>query len=606
MLKDNLIILKEYYPKLYERIIELEDNDNIQEVKSKNGMSNIIFNNKFWIHSRYNPENEALKWIDNTIIKDEDTILVIGLGLGYYLEKLEKKYKDKKIIIIEPNIYFFRKMLDFKDITKFLRLDNIVFMVDIDPYIIRRLISDYLKENKIKKIHIEEMPIYRKIDNKYIEQLYKEIDNGLFQIKGNIATEIAFAQMWLNNTIRLLDYIKEIPDVSIMKEEFKDIPIVIVSAGPSLNKNVHYLKEINNKALIIAVGSAVNILEKKEITPHIIMGFDGQEMEAKIFQQLKNTKPIFIFGPSVHYKAVESYKGQKMCMILNNDTSILELYKGLGIKVQKFDSGPSVSNIALVLAQYLKASQVMLIGQDLAYTGNERYAEGGIHNYNIDKDKSLERKGFKKVLDIYGKEVYTKNDLIGIKNWFEEYLNVFNGEIEVYNCSEAGLGIKGAPNMKFKEAINKFCIRDFNIYDKLPLLSKKNNSIDKDKFGNLIFEYKKEIKRLIELSKQRLDKIYKLINHYDEKSFSKQFKSILNLCDEIEKYDSFKVFIEPTGKSYIDSITSGINNKLDKLDNIHEKNKTILNGLALQYEYIDKCMQIVKFAFDKKDIDYSS
>lgn len=606
MLSDNLKSLKEYYFELYERIIDLEDQENLQEAKSKNNMPNIILNNEFWIHSRYNPENEALEWIDNINLKDEDTILVIGLGLAYYLENLVKKYKNKKFIIIEPNLYIFKKLLNFKDITGFLKSENIVFMVDISPYIIRRLISDYLRENKIKKVYLAEMPVYRKINNTYIDDIYEEINKGLFQIMGNIATETAFAQMWLNNTIRLLDYLKEIPNVSVIKEEFKDVPIVIVSAGPSLNKNVDYLKNIYNKALIIAVGSAVNILEKRGITPHIIMGFDGQEAEAKLFENLKTVKPIFIFGPSIHYKAVECYKGLKMCLILNNDVTILEFYKRLGIDVNKFDCGPSVSNIALVLAHYLKSPQIMLIGQDLAYTGNNRYADGGIHNHNISEDKYLERKGFQKRIDIYGEEVYTKNDLIGIKNWFEEYLKVFEGEIEVYNCTEAGLGINGAPNMKFKDAISEFCTNEFNIYDKLVSSANKNNNINQEKFEKFLSKYKKEIDKLIELSKKRLDKTYEMLKNYNEKTFTKQLKAVLKLCDEIEEYESFEVFIASTGRLYIDSITSGINNKLDKLDNIHDKNKTILNGLILQYEYIDKCLKIVKMAFNKEDIEYTS
>ncbi|SFC60739.1 6-hydroxymethylpterin diphosphokinase MptE-like protein [Clostridium uliginosum] len=606
MLNKNLIILKEYYQDLYEKISKQENQNNLQEVKSKNGMINLLVDDEIWLHSRYNPENEALKWINNINVKDEDTILVVGLGLAYYLDNLVEKYKEKKLIIIEPNIDIFKKMLKFKNITEYLKSENIVFIVGISPYIIRMLISDYLSENKIKKVHIAEMSIYKKINNQYIKEMYEEIDKGLFNLKANIATEIAFSEMWLNNTVRLLDCIKEIPNVNVMKEEFKNIPVVIVSAGPSLNKNAEYLKEIYNKALIIAVGSAVNILEKKGITPHIIMGLDGQEMEAKLFQSLKNNDSIFVFGSSVHYKAVECYKGLKMSLVLNNDITMIELYKRLGLGIDTFSSGPSVSNIALVLAHYLQSPHILLIGQDLAYTDNNRYADGGIHNHNIIDEKLGEKKGYEKKIDIYGNEVYTKHDLIGIKNWFDDYIKIFDKDIDVCNCSEAGLGIEGVPNISFKEAINKFCTNEFDIYEKLVSLSNKGNSIEKDKFNDLISRYKDEIEELIKLSKKRLDKTYNLKRKSKNENFSSELRKIFELCDEIENFETFNVFIGPTGRLYIDTVTISTDRKLDKLNNIDDKNKAIINGLILQYEYVHKCLKIVKFAFEKKDIEYTS
>lgn len=606
MLSQNLIVLKKHYPELYERIINIEDTDNLQEVKSKNGMINIVYNDEFWLHSRYNPESEAEKWVDNITIKDEDSLMISGLGFGYYLDKLINKFKNKKIMIVEPNIFIFKKTLEHMDMTKYLKSENLVFMVDISTYMIRTIICEYIEENKIKKIHTEEMPIYRKIYNEYLDDLYKEINRGLIQLRGNIATEMAFSQMWLNNTIRLLDYLKEIPNGKVLKEEFKDVPVVIVSAGPSLNKNAEYLKEIYDKALIIAVGSSVNILEKKGIIPHIIMGVDGQEAEAKLFENLKNIEPVFIFAPSIHYKAVEYYKGLKMSLFLKNDTTILKFYENLGVKIDWLDCGPSVSNIALVLANYLNASKIMLIGQDLSYTGNKRYADGGVHNHDITDDKMLKEKGFVKSTDIYDQEVYTRNELLSIKYWFEEYLKIYKDELEVYNCSEAGLGIEGTVNMKFKDAIDRFCVNKIDIRNKLIELARRENDINKNDFQEQILKYREETEELLKLSKKRIEKTYKMLEQYNEKSFTKDLKAVLNLCDKIEKFESFQVFVDTTGRHYIDSITTSTNNKLDILDNIKDKNKTILNGLILQYEYVHKSLEIMKRAFNKEDVEYTS
>ncbi|NFO32338.1 motility associated factor glycosyltransferase family protein [Clostridium botulinum] len=607
MLKENSISLKKYYYELYEQIIDLKAEKSVKYIMSKNYMNNLVFENKFYIHSRYNPGKEAINWVNNIRIKDEDTVIIVGLGLGYYLDYLCEVIKDKKIIIIEPYLEVFDKLLNFKDISKFLASENIVFMVNISPYVIRSLISEYLLENKIKKFLVCELSIYKKIDEEYFKELYKEIARALSEIKCNIATEYSFSQMWLNNTIRLLDYIKKIPNINNFRGHFDNIPAVIVSAGPSLEKNMHYLKQIYNKSLIIAVGSAVNILEKNNISPHIIMGVDGQEMEAKIFKELKNTKPVLIFAPTIHHKAVENYKGLKACLTLNDDVSMVKLYKKIGLDVTCINCGPSISNIALDFAYYLKTSPILLIGQDLAYTNDNRYADGGIHNEIVSKKINNKSNKYKKVVDIDGNEVYTKYDLIGIKDWFEDYISVFKDKIEIYNCTEGGIEIKGIPNLKFEHAINKFCCDEVDIEEKLKLLCIKKVNEDKECIlENLIDKYKEEVNTLIKLSNKRLKEVYKAIDNYNENNFHKELKFILKLCDKIESYESFDIFIKPTGTRYINSITSSINNKIDAIENINEKNKVILEGLKLQYEYIDKCIYIMKMAFDKKDIKYTS
>lgn len=602
MLNNNLVYLKRYYPELYDVVLNYDRKDLVKIVESKNGMANLMLNSGEWIHSRYNPEKEAERWVNGLDVKDKDTILVMGLGLGYYLDYLVEKYNDKKLIIVEPNLDIFIKMLEVKNIEKYLELERIVFIVAKEAYVVRMLISEYINQNKIKRVCAAEMSIYRKLNNDYIEELYEEIHKGLSMLLSNIATEIAFAQMWLNNVVRNFEFVMSTPNVSIMKDKFKNIPVVIVSAGPSLDKNIHYLKTIYNRALIIAVGSAVNIVEKNGITPHIIMGLDGQEMEAKLFQNLKNHKPIFVYGTSVHYKAVEDYKGLKMSLVLNSDITMIELYRKLGINIDSFSTGPSVSNVALVFAHYLQASTILFVGQDLAYKDDKRYAKGNVLDARVDNGSSA----FLKVKDMFGNEVYTRNDLVAIKSWFEDYVKIFKDEIVVYNCTEGGLEIKGIPNITFKDAIEEFCVEEFNIYDELMSLAKEKSRIDEENYTELIIKYKEEVKKCIELSKKRLKQIYILIDEYESYDFKIKLQELLAIGEKIEEFEMFKIFIYPTGRLFMDTITISVNNKLEKLNSINEKNKVILQGLLYQYEYVDECLKILKLSLEKKDISYTS
>ena len=53
-----------------------------------------------------------------------------------------------------------------------------------------------------------------------------------------------------------------------------DIPAIVVSAGPSLNKNIVELRKAKNKAFIVAVDTAVKPLVKAGIIPDLYVVVD--------------------------------------------------------------------------------------------------------------------------------------------------------------------------------------------------------------------------------------------------------------------------------------------------------------------------------------------
>ena len=53
--------------------------------------------------------------------------------------------------------------------------------------------------------------------------------------------------------------------------------IILVSAGPSLNKNIMELKKAKNKAFIVATDTAVKPLLKAGIEPDLMVMVDGEK-----------------------------------------------------------------------------------------------------------------------------------------------------------------------------------------------------------------------------------------------------------------------------------------------------------------------------------------
>jgi len=84
------------------------------------------------VHSACDPIKEASTFIKSceTIIESQDILLVMGYGFGYHVDALVKRVENspnKSIFVVEPNISFFKKALQMRDLTKI--IEKVTFIV---------------------------------------------------------------------------------------------------------------------------------------------------------------------------------------------------------------------------------------------------------------------------------------------------------------------------------------------------------------------------------------------------------------------------------------------------------------------------------------------
>jgi len=599
MIQKNLQCLELYYNDLY-NILEIYETEELYKLEKINDNYNLSFKNKY-IHSRYNPLNEAIRWVDGLNIRQEDDcIFIIGLGLGYYLDYLVEKLSNKKIIIVEPSMEVFLHFLSIKDVTSHISNKNIVFLVGKDSNTIRTLFDYYIQNNKFKSIFYSELPVYRSLYKDHIKEIYDELKKVLLLLQGNLSTEICFSRRWLYNIIRNLKYTPAHNNIACLEGYFSDIPIVIVSAGPSLEKNMNLLREIYDSALIIAVGTAASILDSNGIKPHIIMGVDGSPSETSIFKKLKNTDPLFIYGHMIHYEAIEVYKGKKMWLQLQGEKKLEELFANIDYKCPTIVSGGSIAHTGLAFADWLKTSVIVLIGQDLAYTNKKLYAKGSAH----EDSELIKEEGYIQHKDIYGDTVYTKTPFLTFKHWFEDYIKIMIKDTKVFNCTEGGLNIEGIPNMTFQDAIGKYCQKTYDINNIINMALSKRVTVPKDLLEDKIDEYREQLKDCFELSKVRLDKIAKIIEEeiYKADRFTESVDELLKITYQMEDVEFYKVFIENTGKMYHEAINRNTHQQLAKEQDLEARRKIVLFGLLTQYSFAHDNLIVAKGAFEEKPV----
>ena len=236
---------------------------------------------------------------------------------------------------------------------------------------------------------------------------------------------------------------------------------IIVSPGPSLEKNIHLLKNVRGRALIICVLHALKDLQKIGIEPDIVIHVDPSDLKSiktKKNGEVKSFWDQWITSndmSKVGHFVVSNYSTPELFQVPANN--VMWMSSGLPVgdllPIDVFDYervGGSVSHAAFDLAVELGCSSIVLVGQDLAF------AEDGTHySKHADYGETMvEKNKTKQRLKVYGDNVeadswdggkiISNNTFIAFGQAYEQFARDLGGkDIKLFNCTEGGLFIDG-------------------------------------------------------------------------------------------------------------------------------------------------------------------
>lgn len=81
---------------------------------------------EFYLHSTVNPEWEARLLVESLPVAEN--YVVLGMGLGYHVIELLKKYPESRVTVLESENYLLLQAFQYADWTKYLQ-ENRVKMV---------------------------------------------------------------------------------------------------------------------------------------------------------------------------------------------------------------------------------------------------------------------------------------------------------------------------------------------------------------------------------------------------------------------------------------------------------------------------------------------
>ena len=222
--------------------------------------------NQIYVCSRYHPLEEAIVWAKSVYKKDKDVFLVYGLGLGYHILALERLLnRAQHIIVIEMNKEVYSQLEQYIERTLVEGSRKQIQVRLIDTV---QALKECIREAQEKRIDFSIYKPMLKLIPPALHQVYEVFERwSLKPSKEGIYKEaITKNYLYFQN--------KEYPVIS---EWFNKIqqPIVIVSAGPSLSKNVDWLARYRSQVFILATGRVLRMLLQRGIRPDMFCIIDA-------------------------------------------------------------------------------------------------------------------------------------------------------------------------------------------------------------------------------------------------------------------------------------------------------------------------------------------
>ncbi len=459
----NFKLLKEFRPEFYDKVVEgIEaskySEEGIEYLEARDGsrILSLVRNGKtVRLNSMYRPIQEAKKWTEQYEFQNlHISVLMFGIGNGTFIREMLKKLDKESIVILyEPDFSVFVYQLyhqDFSDIIKDERI--FLFVKEVDEEALYDFISRKSHWSILPSRIVCHHPGY---DTMFAEECleFKRSIKYINEVEVvNRNTLAALSHALILNTLKSLHFIRESNYIGEFIDVVpEDIPAIIVSAGPSLDKNIEQLRKAVGHALIVATDTSVKYLLQHDVPFDVMVTVDPRKGVGHIRDPKCAGVPIFAAFESRN-EIMEFHTGRKIWV--RSSSYIENLYARCGRVFPPYHPGGSVATAAFQICRVLGVRQIVLIGQDLAYSGTTTHAGGVKTNIHAEKNSVQYVKG------IDGKPVLSRGDWVIYKKWFEDEIKQ-DDTLDVIDATEGGALIEGAQIMALSDVIEEHCKNTF-------------------------------------------------------------------------------------------------------------------------------------------------
>lgn len=491
--ESNIKLLKKNQPNAWETIQSFDSEPVGAIVMAKNGKPNLKVEKKegefLFFHDIHNPEKEAQDFLNIVPENAKGTVIFQGMGLGFGPVAIIEKRKDiRHLIIFELCVGIFLQALRGMDLSCLLGDPKVVICLGADPDV-KQILSMVSRSMRLEEISMLTHNPSCAFQKENYEKLGKEIYSISNEFNMSANTFKAHGTTFIANRLSLLTMVHHNSLIDSLQNRFKDIPAILVAAGPSLDKNIELIREFKEKAVIISVDSALPALLASGVTPDFVTSIDYQALTyEKIAACAPKSENISLICSSwVAQKVAKIFPAENIYWTFTGGAMENWINKGLGGNLVSPGAG-TVAHLNVVAAVIMGCSPVIFTGQDLSFSEKGGAKDHARHTVlKSDEQTAVFLKNKNGLIWIDGNnggKVPTTRAFVNYLHQFEQMIAGNPGEY--INATEGGALIKGTKAMPLKTVLEQFCTKDLNISEKIKTCNKESLIGNIDPFlGNI-------------------------------------------------------------------------------------------------------------------------
>ncbi len=426
-------------------------------------------------------------------------VCIYGIGNALLIKNLAKHYKH--LFVFESEIELFILALSTIDLSEELKVYKVVLFDCVAKDLEIQIAMIFDQQSILEYLSLYEMffnaSYYLRFYEKQIlflnEMCLKTIGVAVRNADISCFLPLLTYEQFLQNIPSMLESIPFQRILNERKNKFDNA--IVVSAGPSLAKQLPLLKAYQDKAVIFCADGALSMLEKEGIAPDYVTNLDYSDWPIKFFQNKENLKQsIIALECATHPNVVYNLKAENCMIILRNKA----LYQRFNLNDFGYiDTGTHVSHFSYTLALALGFKNIIMIGQDLAFD-----EEGNSHSKGFALGERIDHTLNLPTLQV---PAYAgKGEVLTHITWNDyriklEYLFACNDQkAKFYNATEGGARINFTEELSFKECCEKLLTKEKPKFD-IP------KSLTKNRSDKLLVKFKEKIQKDQENAKRFLD-----------------------------------------------------------------------------------------------------
>lgn len=395
------------------------------------------------------PTASQMETVEIDHLEKLDVVYIYGLGLGGAYPPLKQwlaKSKERDLVFLEENLGAIAAFLQSEHATEILSHPQVHLRFNMD----RRRLSPFLKECAesfpLENIGVFAIPSYK--SSRFYRLRLKL--HRFTTVQHALYLENHYYNLFFKNLHPNFYRMETAFDGNGLQGAFTGTPAIICGAGPSLANEVPILQTLQDRALLIAGGSAITALSKQGIHPHFGMALDPNFEEVKRFKEATAFEMPLLYASRLHPAVFNTCNGAHGYLQTGTGGAAEKwLEEKLALNGPPLQEGftmeaLSVTTTALEWAVSAGCNPIILVGVDLAFTGGKAYTPG-INSATPRQEQMRSAERILKRKDIYGKPIQT------LVKWVMESaaISTFakrNPQTTFVNATSGGLGFETIPH----------------------------------------------------------------------------------------------------------------------------------------------------------------